>query len=142
MDEIVDSPISWIRQHIAAYVATDGAEGHLFNGVPMLLLTTRGRRSGLLRRTAVIYGRRGGDYLVVASDSGAPTHPSWYLNLTADPRVRVQVRADRFDALASVVPADEREAAWKEVTGVFPTFDEYQARTDRVIPVVSLRRTG
>src|SRR5205085_11520379 len=79
-EEPVDSPVGWVAAHIARYVATNGEEGHLWNGVPTLLLTTRGPRSGQPRRTALIYGRDGDRYLVVASKGGAAAHPLWYLN--------------------------------------------------------------
>jgi deazaflavin-dependent oxidoreductase (nitroreductase family) len=99
-EEITDSPTGWVAQHIQEYVETDGQAGHTWNGVPTLLLTTRGRKSGALRRTALIYGRDGDRYLVVASKGGAPDHPLWYLNLLADPEVSVQVGAEKFTARA------------------------------------------
>ena len=99
-EEVFDSPKGWVAQHIRRYVETDGRKGHRWRGVDTLLLTTRGRRSGKLRRTALIYGRDGDRYLVVASSGGAKRHPSWYLNLAENPEVWVQVDADRFAARA------------------------------------------
>jgi deazaflavin-dependent oxidoreductase (nitroreductase family) len=99
--EPLDSPVDWVAQHTRQYVATNGAQGHLWNGVPTLLLTTIGRRSGRPRRTALIYGRDGDRYVVVASKGGAPEHPLWYLNLRAQPEVEVQVGAERFRASSS-----------------------------------------
>jgi deazaflavin-dependent oxidoreductase (nitroreductase family) len=93
-DQIFDSPTGWVAEHINDYVATGGKRGHLWKGVPTLLLTTRGRKTGALRRTALIYGRDGDSYVVVASIGGAPKHPEWYLNLVADPEVRLQVGAE------------------------------------------------
>src|SRR5258706_15598082 len=84
-EEVVDSPTDWVAKHIREYVESNGRNGHLFRGMPTLLLTTRGRRSGIRRRTALIYGEAGDSYLVVASDGGAPKHPAWYLNLVEDP---------------------------------------------------------
>jgi deazaflavin-dependent oxidoreductase (nitroreductase family) len=101
-------------------------------------LTTRGRRSGLLRRTALIYGRDGDNYLVVASTGGGPQHPAWYLNLAADPEVQVQVLADTFRARARTATAEERPALWRTMASIFPMYDQYQAKTDREIPIVIL----
>lgn len=139
-EEVLDSPRDWVAEHIRSYVASDGAEGHFWKGVPTLLLTTRGRRSGKLRRTALIYGRDGDRYVVVASQGGAPTHPAWYLNLTADPRVEVQVGAERFAARARTATPEEKPALWRQMAVIWPQYDEYQAKTDRDIPVVLLER--
>ena len=139
---VVDSPREWVNEHIQRYVATGGANGHEWKpGVPTLLLTTRGRRSGLLRRTALIYGRDGDAYVVVASQGGLPQHPSWYLNLEADPTVRVQVGPDEFDATARPATGDERARLWREMAKIWPAYDEYQTKTDRQIPVVVLTPT-
>src|SRR5690606_23006715 len=97
-EEIYDSPTGWVAQHIRDYVETDGRKGHKWRGVDTLLLTTRGRKSGKLRRTALIYGKDGDNYIVVASRGGHPSHPAWYLNLVANPEVMVQVGADKFKA--------------------------------------------
>lgn len=91
MSEPTDSLVDWVKQHLARYVASDGADGQLWRGVPTLLLTVTGRSSGATRRTALIYAVDGDDVIVVASKGGADEHPQWYLNLQADPDVRVQV---------------------------------------------------
>lgn len=141
-EQVVDSPTQWVAEHIRQYVDSDGAAGHEWRpGVPTLLLTTRGRRSGLLRRTALIYGRDGDAYVVVASQGGAPTHPAWYLNLEADPAVRVQVGAEVFDARARTATEEERARLWPELARIWPAYDDYQARTQRRIPLVILTRT-
>jgi hypothetical protein len=88
-EEVFDNPTGWVNKHIRGYVASDGKRGHRWNGVNTLLLTTRGRKSGTLRRTALIYGRDGDRYLVVGSRGGAQQHPAWYLNLVANPEVAV-----------------------------------------------------
>src|SRR2546423_507401 len=100
MSEITDSPTGWVARHIRSYVRSNGKTGHRFHGHDALLLTTRGRRSGKLRRTALYYGRSDDRYLVVASGGGEPTHPAWYLNLRANPDVVVQVGAEIFVARA------------------------------------------
>jgi len=91
-------PPGWQQAHARRYIETDGQDGHDWEGVTTLLLTTTGRRTGLARTTPLIYGRAGERYLVVASRGGAPAHPSWYDNLVAQPIVQVQVLADRFKA--------------------------------------------
>ncbi|MEU6073365.1 nitroreductase family deazaflavin-dependent oxidoreductase [Micromonospora sp. NPDC047074] len=140
-EQVLDSPQSWVAEHIRRYVETDGAEGHEWRpGVFTLLLTTRGRRSGTLRRTALIYGRDGESYLVVASQGGDPKHPAWYLNLLDEPVVEVQVGAERFSARARTATAAEKPAMWTRMATVWPAYDDYQARTDRDIPVVVLER--
>jgi deazaflavin-dependent oxidoreductase (nitroreductase family) len=138
--QVTDSPTSWVKEHIDEYVATGGAQGHIWNGVPTLLLTTTGRRSGEPRRTALIYGRYGKDYVIVASKGGAPKHPLWYLNLQANPRVTVQVEDEVFDAVARDATAEEREEVWPEMAKIWPDYDNYQQKTDRHIPVVILTR--
>ncbi|MFC7548100.1 nitroreductase family deazaflavin-dependent oxidoreductase [Plantactinospora sp. GCM10030261] len=138
-EQVIDSPAGWVRDHIREYVESNGERGHEWRpGVHTLLLTTRGRRSGQLRRTALIYGRDGDRYLVVASHGGDPRHPTWYLNLLADPLVRVQVGADVFAARARAAKPDEKPELWRTMVAIWPDYDAYQARTDRDIPVVIL----
>lgn len=138
--EVSDSPEGWVSEHIRKYVETDGAEGHIWNDVPTLLLTTKGRKSGLWRRTALIYGEHDGAHVIVASQGGAPTHPAWYLNLQDEPVVHVQVAADKFDARARTATAAERAKLWAKMADIWPAYDEYQTKTDREIPVVVLDR--
>lgn len=124
--------------HIQRYRETDGEVGYLWNGVPTLLLTTTGRKSGQQRTSALIFARDGADYLVVASMGGAPRHPQWYLNLTAQPEATLQVRAERLHVVARTASEAERPRLWKIVTDVWPNYDVYQTRTERLIPVVAL----
>ena len=140
-EEVTDSPTGWVAEHVDRYVETDGREGHEWRGVPTLLLTTRGRKSGKLRRTALIYGEDGeGRYLLVASKGGAPEHPSWYLNLAAHPEVEVQVGADKFAARARTADAREKPRLWQLMTSIWPDYDGYQKKTSRDIPVVIVER--
>jgi deazaflavin-dependent oxidoreductase (nitroreductase family) len=130
-------------EHVKRYIETDGEEGHDWrNGAPVLLLTTTGRRSGEQRTTPLIYGRHGDDYLIVASKGGAPEPPAWYLNLTDDPEVHLQVKADRFRARARTATADEKPELWETMAEIWPDYDSYQTRTDREIPIVVLERAG
>lgn len=124
--------------HVNAYQESDGEVGGTWNGVPILLLTTTGRKSGQPRTQALIYGRDGDDYLVVASMGGAPMHPAWYLNLSANPDAEIQVMSDHLPVTASVPDGDERTRLWAMVNEYWPNYDVYQSRTDRVIPVVVL----
>jgi deazaflavin-dependent oxidoreductase (nitroreductase family) len=140
-EEVVDSPRGWVADHIRRYVESDGERGHEWRGVPTLLLTTRGRKSGKLRRTALIYGQDGDSYLVVGSEGGAPKHPNWYHNLVDHPDVRVQVGAETFDARARAATAEEKPELWRKMASIWPDYDKYQAKTDRQIPVVILERT-
>lgn len=136
LDEVVDSPREWVAQHIRQYVATDGRSGHRWRGAPTLLLTTTGRRSGLLRRTALIYGRDGDCYVVVASNGGRARHPAWYLNLLDEPGVHVQVEGEMFAARARPASAEDKARLWPAMTQIWPEYDSYQAKTSRDIPVV------
>jgi deazaflavin-dependent oxidoreductase (nitroreductase family) len=126
------------KEHVDRYRETGGEEGHDWKGTVTLLLTTTGRRSGEERTTPLIYQRDGDRYVVVASQGGADEHPAWYLNLSADPNVEVQVKDDRFEATASTAEGEERERLWELMTATWPAYDRYQTKTDRQIPVVVL----
>ena len=139
-DESGARPAGWQAEHARRYQETNGEDGHLWNGVPTLLLTTTGRRTGQQHLSPLIYGRNGDRYLVVASRGGAPQHPQWYRNLVAHPEVQVQVKADRFAAKARPATPAEKPALWRVMTAIWPAYDEYQARTERDIPVVILER--
>jgi deazaflavin-dependent oxidoreductase (nitroreductase family) len=134
--EVFDSPRGWVQRHIRESVERDGNKGHRWQGLPTLLLTTRGRKSGRLRRTALIYGQDGGRYLLVASNGGARKHPLWYLNLSADPNVELQVGPHKFAARARTAAPKEKPRLWKIMTKIYPEYDKYQAKTDREIPLV------
>lgn len=132
---------NWIKSHVEQYLATNGEEGHVWNGVPTLLLTTTGRRSGEQLLLPLIYGEDAGRHIIVASRGGAPEHPDWYKNLVANPAVQVQVRGERFAARARSANADEKPGLWKLMAGIWPAYDDYQTKTDRPIPVVILERS-
>ena len=125
-------------EHVRRYQETNGEVGYLWNGVPTLLLTTTGRRSGLARTIAIIFGRDGDDYLLVASKGGAPNHPDWYLNLEAKPEAEIQVRGERLSVVARTASDAEKPRLWKIMTEIWPNYDVYQTRTERVIPLVVL----
>ena len=135
-EKVFDNPTGSVKSHIDAYVKSNGTEGHLWRGLPTLLLTTRGCKSGKLRRTALIYGQDGKNYLLVASNGGAPNHPSWYLNLVKDAEVEIQVGADKFVARAHTATKKEKPRLWKLMSKIFPRYDIYQAKAGRDIPLV------
>jgi len=127
-------------QIIEEFRANAGLVGGRWEGRDLLLLTTTGRKSGRPHTTPMVYSRDGDRLLVYASKAGAPTHPDWYLNLVADPSVVVEVGTDRYDAVATPLTGDERDAAFEAQARRAPAFAEYQEKTDRVIPVVALAR--
>ena len=138
-EEVFDNPTAWVAKHIKRYEASDGT----YMGVPSLLLTTRGRRTGNLRRTALMYAEDAGRYILVASNGGSGTHPAWYLNLVADPDVEVQVRSEIFRARARTADGEERERLWKIAAKGFPTYDKYivtARQKGREIPLIVLDR--
>ncbi len=139
-EQVFDNPTGWVARHIRTYVESDGKKGHDYQGLPTLLLTTRGHKSGLLRRTALIYGRDRERYLLVPSNGGADEHPGWYRNLSANPEVVVQVRGEKFTARARTASAEEKPALWELMVGVFPQYAKYQEKAARDIPVVVLER--
>jgi deazaflavin-dependent oxidoreductase (nitroreductase family) len=126
------------QEHVERYEATDGEEGHDWRGTIVLLLITTGRRSGEKRTMPLIYQPDGDRYVIVASKGGSADHPGWYYNLSEDPNVEVQVKGDRFNAVASTAEGEERERLWKLMTATWPAYDQYQQKTDREIPVVVL----
>lgn len=129
-------------EHVRRYEETDGEVGHDWEGgAPVLVLTTTGRKTGLQRKFALIYQQVEGGYVIVASKGGADSHPGWYLNLRDNPEVGVQVGADRFTAQARTVGQGEKAALWPTMTKVWPSYDDYQHKTDRDIPVVVLEPT-
>lgn len=140
MTEVHDSPTDWVAKHIERYLETDGEDGQNWRGVTTLLLTTTGRKSGKLRRTALIYGEHAGSYLLVASQGGSDKHPLWYLNLVDNPTVELQVGADKFTATARTADAAEKPELWRQMVELFPNYADYQAKTERQIPVVILDR--
>ncbi len=135
-------PGSWQLDHVKQYVASHGSEGQYWNGTQTLLLTTVGRVSGKPVRTPLIYGEAEGRYLVVASKGGDSQHPLWFRNLTANPEVRIQVGAEILQGTARTASAEERAAYWPLMVKHWPAYDEYQAKTDREIPIVVIEPVG
>ncbi len=136
----------WISDHIKLY-QEDPEKAHMWDStlgggigaLPTLLLTTVGRKSGEPRPLPLIYKKVGDNYVIIASKGGAPAHPSWYLNLEAQPQCDVQVASQKMKATARVAEGDERKDLWGQLAEIYPPYDEYQERAgDRLIPVVVL----
>ncbi|SEO47432.1 nitroreductase family deazaflavin-dependent oxidoreductase [Amycolatopsis saalfeldensis] len=133
-----DPDWGWVAEQTRTYLNSGGTEGHESDGVYSLVLATTGRRSGEPRRTCLIYGTSGEDFVVVASKGGADEDPQWFKNLQAEPSVGVQAGTRRFTARARVASPDERGPLWTLMTRIFPLYEEYAQKTDRVIPIVLL----
>jgi len=136
------SPWSPVADQVALYESTDGKEGGTLEGKPVVILTTRGRKSGVLRKTPLMRVEHDGRYVVVASLGGAPQHPVWYLNLVGDPRVTLRDGADVMELRARAATPEERKTWWTRAAAAWPAYDEYQKNTEREIPVVILEPVG
>lgn len=132
------NPEGWVAEQAELYEESNGTQGTDFKGSPCLLVDYLGRRSGEWRRTVLIYGRDGDDYLIVASHGGAPTDPVWLNSLVAHPEVHLRVLGDRFTARAEVLSPQDKARVWPHLVEVYPPYADYQKRTDRDIPVVRL----
>lgn len=128
----------WNEKIIKEFRENNGQVGGQFAGSPLLLLHTVGARSGQPRLNPVMYQKLDHGYAVFASKAGAPSHPDWYHNLRAHPQVKAEIGTDTFDLVARVAAGDERERIWSAQKEAFPGFAEYEAKTDRTIPVVVL----
>jgi deazaflavin-dependent oxidoreductase (nitroreductase family) len=134
--EVFDNPTGWVARHIRRYVESGGTSGHIFNGNDALLLTTRGRRTGRLRRTALYYGRDGERYVLAATALRDGGDPAWYLNLLHNPAVVVQVRSEIFAAIATPATASERPRLWGLMVETVPKYLDYERRAGRELRVV------
>jgi deazaflavin-dependent oxidoreductase (nitroreductase family) len=130
----------WNRQTIEAFRANGGKVGGVWEGRPLLLLTTTGAKSGQRRTTPVMYLADGDRLLVFATKAGAPTNPAWYHNLIAYPEVTVEVGTETYEATATPLTGEERDRLYAKQASLYPQFGEYQARATRKIPVIALER--
>ncbi|MEV4921509.1 nitroreductase family deazaflavin-dependent oxidoreductase [Streptomyces roseoverticillatus] len=138
--EYEPSPTTWVREQVEKYEGSGGTEGTTLRGLPVVILTSRGVKSGKLRKSPVMRVEHEGAYAAVASLGGAPKHPVWYHNLVADPRVELRDGTEVWDMTAREVTGEEKEAWWKRAVQAFPDYADYQEKTDRVIPVFVLER--
>ena len=139
--EYEPSPIKFVADQVALYEATGGAEGGTLLEKPVVILTTRGRHSGKVRKTPLMRVEHNGTYAVIASMGGAPKHPVWYLNMIASPAVTLQDGANVYEMAAREVHGDERVRWWALAVDAWPAYAEYQTKTERQIPVVVLEPT-
>jgi deazaflavin-dependent oxidoreductase (nitroreductase family) len=132
------SPDKRSREQVELYESSGGTQGTTLRGKPVIILTTRGAKSGQVRKTPLMRVEHEGTYAVVASQGGAPKHPVWYHNLVADPHVELQDGAVRQDMTARELTGDEKAAWWERAVAAWPDYAGYQQRTDREIPVFVL----
>jgi deazaflavin-dependent oxidoreductase (nitroreductase family) len=145
-----EAGVKWVKNHLKTYLESDGEEGHLIDFsvmgtghpyTPNLLLKTVGRRSGKTSIAPLIYGRWRGEFVIVASKTGAPDHPAWYYNLMAHPQVRFQAAREKFEATAHEAKEPERSQIWDYMVVLYPSYANYQQATSRKIPIVLLTPT-
>jgi deazaflavin-dependent oxidoreductase (nitroreductase family) len=132
------SPAQWVRDQVEEYEASGGQRANTLRdtGLPVVIVTTRGNKSGKIRKTPLMRVEHDGEYVLVASKGGAPAHPVWYYNLVADPaEVAIQDGPEPFDVDVRELDGDERAQWWKRAVAAYPPYAEYQERTDRTIPV-------
>ena len=142
--EYEPSALDWVREQITEYEASGGQRANTLRetGIPIIVVTMRGHRSGKVRKIALMRVEHDGAYALVASYGGRPANPGWYNNLVASPAVTIQDGPEPHEFVVSEVTDDERQTWFDRAVAVFPTYAEYQAKTDRVIPVLVARRTG
>ena len=138
--EYAPSTSEWARKQAETFEATQGREANTLRGKPIILLTSVGAKSGKLRKTALMRVEHDGEYAVVASNGGTTEHPVWYWNLTKHPHVELQDGAEKHDYEARELEGEEREIWWRRANETWPSYDQYQTKTDRQIPVFLLTR--
>ena len=132
------SPAQWVRDQVDLYERSGGLEGTTLRDLPVVILTSRGASSGKVRKTPLMRVEYGGTYAVVASQGGAPAHPLWYFNLKAHPHVELQDGPEKSERTARQVTGDEKAVWWERAVAAYPDYADYQARTERQIPVFVL----
>lgn len=138
--EYEPSPTAWVRKQVATYEASGGERGNTIMGRPIVVITSRGVRSGKLRKNPVMRVEHDGVYAAVASQGGAPEHPQWYHNFLADPVVELQDGPEAHEYVAREIEGEERDVWWERAVEAYPPYAEYQQKTDRRIPVFLLER--
>ncbi|MFF3706101.1 nitroreductase family deazaflavin-dependent oxidoreductase [Streptomyces phaeochromogenes] len=138
--EYEPSPTKWVREQVELYESSNGTEGTTLmdTGLPVIVLTTLGAKSGKIRKTPLMRVEHNGTYAAVASLGGAPKHPVWYHNVVADPRVELQDGGTRQDMTAREVTGEEKAQWWERAVAAYPAYADYQKKTDREIPVFVL----
>jgi deazaflavin-dependent oxidoreductase (nitroreductase family) len=142
--EYVPSPAGWVRDQVEAYEGSGGTKGTTLRdtGLPVVIITNRGAKTGAIRKTPLMRVEHEGSYLAVASKGGAPEHPLWYYNLRKNPHVVLQDGANTWEMTAREVTGEERAIWWKRAVAAYPPYAEYQQKTSRLIPVFVLEKTS
>jgi deazaflavin-dependent oxidoreductase (nitroreductase family) len=133
--EYQPSPEKWVRDQVETYESSGGTEGNTLQGVPVVVVTSVGAKSGKLRKNPVMRVEHDGSFALVASKGGSPSHPTWYHNLVANPTVEIQDGPEPRAYTVRVVEGDERATWWERAVEVWPAYADYQTKTDREIPV-------
>ena len=136
--EYVASPSRWVREQVELYESSGGTEGTTLRGLPVVIVTSLGAKSGKIRKTPLMRVEHDGSYAAVASQGGAPQHPTWYFNLVAHPEVELQDGPARRRYLARLVEGEEKAAWWDRAVEAFEDYADYQERTEREIPLFVL----
>src|SRR5512147_1723695 len=134
MGEYIPSPRQWVAEQVELYEGSGGTKGLTLRdtGLPVIIVTNRGKKTGAIRKTPLMRVVDGKNYILVASQGGAPTHPKWYHNLKADPNVEIRDKTEVYKMrVREVTDPDERERLWKIAVSAFPNYQEYQQKTDR-----------
>ena len=143
MAEYIPSPTEWVRNQVELYESSGGTEGTSLNGLAVIIVTNKGRKTGAIRKTPLMRVADGDNYVLVASRGGAPTHPVWYHNLQADPNVEIRDGVDVHSMkVREVEDSAERQRLWDIAVEAFPPYQEYQDKTDRSIPVFIAEPAG
>jgi len=145
MSEYIPSPSDWVADQVELYEGSGGTEGLTLRdtGLPVIIVTNQGRKTGAIRKTPLMRVVDGKNYVLVASRGGAPKHPVWYHNLKADPNVEIRDETNVYSMqVREVVDSAERQRLWDIAVEAYPPYQEYQAKTDRVIPVFIAEATG
>lgn len=136
--EYEPSTVEWVREQVELYESSGGTKGTTMRGLPVVILTTRGAKSGKIRKTALMRVEHEGRYAVIASLGGAPQHPLWYHNVVADPHVELQDETTKKDYTAHEATGAEKTEWWERAVAAFPFYNDYQEKTDREIPLFVL----
>jgi len=145
MSEYIPSPRDWVANQVELYEGSGGTDGLTLRdtGLPVIIVTNRGRKTGAFRKTPLMRAVDGKSYILVASQGGAPKHPQWYFNLKAQPNVEIRDRTEVYSMrVREVVDPAERQRLWNIAVKAYPPYQEYQDRTDRIIPVLVAEAIG
>ncbi len=137
MNEYIPSPTQWVAEQVELYESSGGTEGTILNGLSVIIVTHRGRNTGAIRKTPLMRVKDGDRYVLVASRGGAPTNPLWYYNLKANPDVEIRDATETYSMrVREVEPGNERQRLWEAAVAAFSPYQDYQQKTDRLIPVL------